>query len=137
MARSVFSKGDWPSWPKALRSHRRGQKFKSSIAHHAIVAQLIEHCIRNARVRGLNPLDGSKNKMDCGYRVNRNGGEVSAHLSRYQAQVAPVGEPETAVIQGSIFVEYGAVAQLGERQAGSLKVVGSIPTSSTIPRTFI
>jgi hypothetical protein len=31
-----------------------------------------------------------------------------------------------------IFLKFGAVAQLGEHQAGSLGVVGSIPTSSII-----
>jgi hypothetical protein len=32
---------------------------------------------------------------------------------------------------------HGAVAQLGEHQAGSLGVVGSIPTSSTIKKLVI
>ena len=73
--------------------------------------------------------------MDGGYHVNRSGGDVDAHLSRSQAQVIPVGEPETAV-HFSIFTLWGR-SEVGSHQTGSLGIVSSILTGSTTTKDTI
>jgi hypothetical protein len=46
-------------------------------------------------------------------------------------RLAPAANNQAAAINWAADFELGAIAQLGERRAGSAKVVGSSPTSST------
>ncbi len=46
-------------------------------------------------------------------------------------RLEPTANNQRVAIKYAAHYELGAIAQLGERSAGSRKVVGSIPTSST------
>jgi hypothetical protein len=58
------------------------------------------------------------------------GGRRALHL-----RLAPSKNNQHALVNWACDYELGAIAQLGERRAGSAKVVGSSPTSSTSEAT--
>ena len=57
--------------------------------------------------------------------------EAVAGRRAMHLRVAPAANNQKAAINYADQYEFGAIAQLGERRAGSAKVVGSSPTSST------
>jgi PD-(D/E)XK endonuclease len=57
--------------------------------------------------------------------------EKVAGRSGMHLRLAPAANNQQAAINSSDDFAFGAIAQLGERRAGSAKVVGSSPTSST------
>jgi hypothetical protein len=58
--------------------------------------------------------------------IDRVAGRRAMHL-----RLAPAANNQSAAINWAADFPLGAIAQLGERRAGSAKVVGSSPTSST------
>ena len=58
--------------------------------------------------------------------IERTPGRRVIHL-----RLAPAANNHSAAINWAADFDLGAIAQLGERRAGSAKVVGSSPTSST------
>jgi hypothetical protein len=58
--------------------------------------------------------------------IDRAAGRRALHL-----RLAPAANNQRAAINWAADFDLGAIAQLGERRAGSAKVVGSSPTSST------
>jgi hypothetical protein len=57
--------------------------------------------------------------------------EVAAGRRAFHLRLAPAANHQRAAINWGADFDLGAIAQLGERRAGSAKVVGSSPTSST------
>ena len=106
---------------------------------YAIVAQLVEQLICNQPVVGSTPIDGSNcgsnSVVECNLAKVDVGG--SNPLSRSNRGIAQPGSASALGAEGRRFKSccpdhfYGAIAQLGERLAGSQKVVGSIPAGST------
>ena len=60
--------------------------------------------------------------------------EVAAGRSVFHLRLAPAINNQELAINWAEQHAFGAIAQLGERRAGSAKVVGSSPTSSTLTR---
>ena len=57
--------------------------------------------------------------------------EKAAGRQRMHLRLAPAANQQSEAINWAADYHLGAIAQLGERRAGSAKVVGSSPTSST------
>ena len=66
--------------------------------------------------------------LDCCYLLPISVAEGRRAL---QLRVEPSRNNQRALVNWAHEYELGAIAQLGERRAGSAKVVGSSPTSST------
>ena len=60
--------------------------------------------------------------------------EIAAGRRVFHLRLAPAANNQELAINWAAHHEFGAIAQLGERRAGSAKVVGSSPTSSTSTR---
>ena len=57
--------------------------------------------------------------------------EVAAGRREFRLRLEPAANHQEAAVNWSTHYEFGAIAQLGERSAGSRKVGGSNPPSST------
>ena len=116
-------------WAAGLWYYKRRRKTPHNGIHglqRAVIAQLVEQRIRNARVRGSSPFNGTISFVELWCR-----GLTCLPVTQEIAGSNPVSSA-IFFIMGHCPFPHGSVAQLVEQRTENPRVGGSIPSRATI-----